>query len=316
MPVWSQIIAELSNQQPRNFDLVRRKYLCELHQHTQRNTILYASGWLQKESPASYLTINDEDIHALMETTHGLVGNSLDLILHSPGGSPEAAESIVSYLRSRFPDIRVIVPLLAMSAATMIACAADEIVLGKHSFLGPIDPQIVINTPLGVRVVAAQSVLDQFNRAKQECREPSGDLGAWIPMLSQYGPDLLVRCEAALKMSKELVTTWLKSYMFKDTEIAEEKSLTVSNWLADHQNFMSHSRHIARHDIEKKGLTVIRLENDEMLQDLSLSVFHTTTLTFAGTSAVKIVENHIGNAFIKQHMPQSQSAPIQGSENQ
>ena len=87
-------------------------------------------------------------------------GDELDLILHSPGGSPEAAEAVVSYLRSCFSHVRVIVPQLAMSAATMIACSADEVILGKHSFLGPIDPQLVLPTSLGVRMVPAQAVLD------------------------------------------------------------------------------------------------------------------------------------------------------------
>lgn len=101
------------------------------------------------------MSIGAEDIQALMEVTQGAQSRDLDLILHSPGGSPEAAEAIVSYLRSRFSHIRVIVPNFAMSAATMIACAADEIVLGKHSFLGPTDPQILIPTGLGARWVAA-----------------------------------------------------------------------------------------------------------------------------------------------------------------
>ncbi len=68
-------------------------------------------------------------MQAFIEVCYALEGETLDLILHSPGGSPEAAEAIVSYLRSRFSSIRVIVPQLAMSAATMIACAADQIVL-------------------------------------------------------------------------------------------------------------------------------------------------------------------------------------------
>ena len=120
-----------------------------------------------------------------MEVSYGLESDDgLDLILHSPGGSPEAAEAIVSYLRSRFTNIRVIVPQLAMSAATMIACAANEIVLGKHSSLGPTDPQILIPTSLGIRAVPAQAVLDQFDRAQMECADPA-KLSAWLPMLSQ-----------------------------------------------------------------------------------------------------------------------------------
>ena len=67
--------------------------------------------------------------------------NGLDLLMHSPGGSPDAAEAVVNYLRSKFTDIRVIIPQAAMSAATMLACAANRIVMGKHSSLGPIDPQ-------------------------------------------------------------------------------------------------------------------------------------------------------------------------------
>ena len=129
------------------------------------------------------MSINDEDMQAFMEVSYGLESDGLDLILHSPGGSPEAAEAIV-YLRSRFTNIPVIVPQLAMSAATMIACAANEIVLGKHSSLGPTDPQILIPTSLGIRAVPAQAVLDQFDRAQRECADPA-KLSAWLPMLSQ-----------------------------------------------------------------------------------------------------------------------------------
>jgi len=149
-----------------------------------------------------------------MEVIHGLKGPKLDFILHSPGGSLEAAEALVLYLRSKFEHIRVIVPQMAMSAATMIACAGDVIILGKHFFLGPIDPQIIINTPLGQRMVPAQAILEQFEQAKSECQDPA-KLGAWLPMLNQYGPDLLIQCENANKLSEELVQGWLETYMFK-----------------------------------------------------------------------------------------------------
>ena len=311
MPIWSEILAELSSTQqqglPPDFDGVRRKYLLQLHEHVNRNVILYASGWLQREAPPALVSIGDEDIQAFMEVIQGLSGEELDLILHSPGGSPEAAEAIVSYLRSRFSHIRVIVPQLAMSAATMIACAADEVALGKHSFLGPTDPQILLPTPLGVRLVPAQAILDQFDRAQRECADPA-KLSAWLPMLSQFGPDLLVQCENALDMSKELVRAWLETYMFKERDDSSDKAKLVSDWLADHKNFKSHGRHLSRTEIEQNQLTVNRLEKDEKFQDLSLSVFHATTHTFTGTTAVKIVESHTGRAFIKQHVVQPMPA--------
>ena len=303
MPTWSEILAELSSSTrengPPDFDGVRRKYLDALHAHTKRPTILYASGWLQKQdAPLSMTSIYEEDIHALMEVTAGMSGGDLDLILHSPGGSVEAAESMVSYLRSRFSHIRVIIPHLAMSAATMVACAADEIVMGKHSFLGPTDPQFALSTPLGLRSVPAQAVLNQFDKAQRECSDPT-KLSAWLPMLTQYGPDLLERSEMALKLSKTLVKQWLQIYMFKGVDNSETQADDISSWLANHENFNSHSRHLSRDQLEAKGMPVVPLESDQTFQDMSLSVFHATTHTFSATSAAKIVENHAGKAFIK-----------------
>lgn len=311
MPIWSEILGELSETRHGNnmpdFDGVRRKYLANLHLHSGRNVILYASGWLQRDVPPALISINDEDIHAFMEVVHGLDSDRLDLILHSPGGSPEAAEAIVSYLRSRFADIRVIVPHLAMSAATMIACAANEIMLGKHSFLGPTDPQLLIQTQLGVRSVPAQSVLDQFDCAQRECVDPA-KLSAWLPMLTQYGPDLLAQCKSASDMSKKLVKTWLENYMFRDDPRRHAKSEDISEWLADHGNFKSHSRHISRDEIQRRGINSSFLEEDSVFQDLVLSVFHATSHAFGATPAVKIVENHLERAFIKQHVDQPVSS--------
>ena len=165
MPTWSGILKELMEScgegRVPDFDGIRRKYLVLLHKHTGRNVILYASKWTQPDViPGPLISIVDEDLQGIMEVIHHLSGPNLDLIMHSPGGSLTAAESLVLYLRSKFKHIRVIVPQLAMSAATMIACAADAIILGKHSFLGPIDPQVTVSTKLGQRMIPAQAILD------------------------------------------------------------------------------------------------------------------------------------------------------------
>jgi len=118
-------------------------------------------------------------------------------------------------------------------------------------------------------------------------------------MLSQYGPDLLVQCETAIDMSRELVEAWLENYMFRSESDGADKAKRISTWLANHKSFKSHGRHVPRSDLENQGLTIQRLEEDQEFQDLSLSIFHATTHTFAGTEALKIVENHTGRAFIK-----------------
>ena len=80
-----------------------------LHQHTKRAVILYATKWTQPDPnvPPPLLSITDEDLQALMEVIHGVTESDLDLILHSPGGSLDATEAFVTYLRSKFSHIRV-----------------------------------------------------------------------------------------------------------------------------------------------------------------------------------------------------------------
>ena len=66
----------------------------------------------------------------------------LDLVLHTPGGIALAAFQISHAIKNRKGKITAFVPHYAMSGGTMIALAADEIVMGEHAVLGPVDPQI------------------------------------------------------------------------------------------------------------------------------------------------------------------------------
>jgi len=305
LPTWGEILKELQHfwdkEKKPPFDFIRRKYLKEVYQYTQRNTILYASNWTQPMNiPSELLSISDEDIQGFMEATSELKGEQVDIILHSPGGSAEATEALVLYLRSKFTHIRIIIPYGAMSAATMLACGADELVMGKHSFLGPIDPQVIVHTRLGLQVIPAQAILEQFERARKECKEDPKNLGVWLPILEQYGPALIVQCEHANDLSKSLVASWLGEYMFAGEADAGEKSKRVAQKLSEHSLYKSHGRHIGREQAKSFGLKIRNLEDDQPLQDLVLSVFHATTHTFDATLAVKIIENHQGKAFIKQ----------------
>lgn len=66
----------------------------------------------------------------------------IDLILHTPGGLVLASEQIALALNSHPAKVTVLVPHYAMSGGTLIAMAADEIIMDDHAVLGPIDPQI------------------------------------------------------------------------------------------------------------------------------------------------------------------------------
>ena len=205
----------------------------------------------------------------------------------------------MSYLRDQgFDPIRAIVPISAMSAATMMALSCDEIFMGKHSQLGPVDPQFTLITPDGPRSAPAQAILDQFELAKSDCRSPEL-LGAWAPILPQYGPALLVQAKESLDLATELVSTWLAKYMLKTDLDPEKKAKEIAATLANHKLFKTHGRHINRVQARGFGLHIDDLEKDQKLQDLVLSIFHSNIITFNLTPTGKIIENHQGGAFIK-----------------
>jgi len=66
----------------------------------------------------------------------------IDLILHTPGGLVLAAEQVANALIAHQAKVTVFVPHYAMSGGTLLALAADEVVLAPHAVLGPLDPQV------------------------------------------------------------------------------------------------------------------------------------------------------------------------------
>src|SRR3979490_163925 len=90
---------------------------------------------------ARYIDINDsEEVLRSIQMTDEKV--PLDLILHTPGGLVLAALQIAKAARDHKAKVTVFVPHYAMSGGTLIALAADEIVMCSHAVLGPIDPQL------------------------------------------------------------------------------------------------------------------------------------------------------------------------------
>ena len=294
MPDWSQILEEIKGSSG-GPDQIRRSYLKKLYSVTERNTIIYYSGWLQKPDLGERTQINDEDKHGFMNVLHGLNHTEgLDLILHTPGGGAAATESLVDYLRSMYgTDIRAFVPQLAMSGGTVIACACKEVFMGKHSSLGPIDPQMRGGIP-------AHGVIEEFERAFKEIQKDQSRILVWQPILNKYQPAFLGQCEKAIDMTNEMVTKWLSTGMFKDEDDAVGKTNKVVKQLTNYKLLKSHSRHLPPERCKEIGLNICTLEDDRDLQDAVLSVHHACMHTLAGTGVYKIIENHNGKAFLQQ----------------
>lgn len=293
MPNWNQLLDEL-NAAGGMHDVIRRRYLKEVSEITDRNVIIYYSGWLQKENITG-IEINDEDKNGFMTVIHKLDrSRGLDLILHTPGGEMAATESLVDYLRSMFgTDIRAIVPQLAMSGGTMIACACKEIFMGKQSSLGPIDPHY--------GGIPAHGIVEEFKRAKKEISEDttSSSIAVWQPIIAKYSPTLIGECEKAIDWSNEMTREWLQTGMFASEQNSDDKINNIIKELGDHALTKSHARHLSIERCRDIGLKIKTLEENDKFQDAVLSLHRACMLTFSATRAFKIVENHLGIAFIK-----------------
>ncbi len=297
MPSWNEVLSELSTigSGP---DVVRRKYLARLAARTGRNVIAYYSGWLQKPNlppnvGAAVFSLNDNDKTAFMGAVHKLDrSKGLDLILHTPGGEIAATESLVDYLHMQFDDIRAVVPQIAMSAGTMIALSCRSILMGKHSNLGPIDPQI--------GGMPAHGIIEEFERAKVEVATNPGSIPIWQVIMSRYPPTLIGQCDKAIHWSNSLVEGWLTKGMLKGNGNAVSIAKSIVANLGSPQLQLSHARHISAEDVKRLGVTVEALEADQDLQDDVLTVHHAFVHTLTATATCKIVENHIGTATVLQ----------------
>jgi ATP-dependent protease ClpP protease subunit len=298
MPNWNEVIGEIHLEQQTNpnanpLDTVRRKYLKKVSEITGRNTIAYYSGWLQKPQ-APDTAVNDKDKSGFMLAINKLDrAKGLDLILHTPGGDIAATESLVDYLYSMFDkDIRVIVPQISMSAGTMIAFASKEIVMGKHSNLGPIDPQM--------GGLACQAVLNEFEQAKADIKQNPQAAALWQVIISKYHPTLLGACKQAIEWSEKMVFQWLEGNMCNGDE---HRVKQIVSTFANHTVQKSHARHISKKECQDVGLNITDLEANQDLQDAVLTTHHAFMHTFSSTHCVKIIENHVGIAYIEQSAP-------------
>lgn len=302
MSSWEEINrefdSEIQQSGPSGVDKVRRAKLKALSVATGRPLLLYAVDMFNSakiQAAQGDISINSSDKDGFFEALRGINGDAIDVIIHSPGGSPEATESLVILLRSKFRSVRFIVPSIAKSAATMLAMSGDEIILGENAELGPTDPQMVIN---GFQH-PAHAILEQFEMAKRETSQNAATLSAWIPILQQYGPSLLTVSSTAIKLSVALVKTWVAKYMLNGESRAKSKATVISKYLSGNKH-LSHSRAIDINELIHKGVKIkYAREIGDDFAELITDVHHVTMGTFARTGAYKLYENNLGKGVYK-----------------
>lgn len=176
------------------------------------------------------------------------------IILATPGGVVEAVEKMVEVTRHHFSEVIFVVPTAAMSAGTIFCMSGDKIFMDYTSSLGPIDPQVPLESG---GLVPALGYIDKVNELID--RSNNGTLtDAELLMLQRLDLATLRRYEQARDLSVSLLKQWLVKYKFKDwsvhqttepgTEVTlqqkEERAEQIAKDLSDNNRWHSHGRMI------------------------------------------------------------------------
>jgi len=175
-----------------------------------------------------YIDINDsEDVIRAIHLTDPEI--PLDLVLHTPGGLVLAATQIARAVFKHKGKVTVFVPHYAMSGGTLLALAADEIVMCEHAVLGPVDPQLGDYPAASILKAAHQKPIaevddktlilaDQAEKAIAQMRREVGEL-----LADKYAG------EKAEEIAKLMTSgTWTHDYPIT-CERARELGLRVSS---------------------------------------------------------------------------------------
>lgn len=242
--------------QIQNEGVVHNELVARIEVLTNRNLISYTSFF---DHPAG--TIHDHDAR-LLETMLQSIDlarypDTLDLMLNSPGGSPVAAEKIVLTCRSYVKSFRVIVPQSAMSAATMVAMGADNILMTDTAELGPIDPQMVQRLAPGVEILRpAKAFIDAYLELvnkMQEAIKGGHPPHPYIELLrTKIDPPWIQVCVRARQLAERIAVDFLSRWMLNGKP-PEEVQAVVNRFLAEGEEG-SHGRAIRAAKAKEFGL--------------------------------------------------------------
>ncbi|MEA2937978.1 MAG: hypothetical protein QOC56_1482 [Alphaproteobacteria bacterium] len=174
-----------------------------------------------------YIDINDSEevLRAIQMTDEDI---PLDIVLHTPGGVVLAALQIARAIHEHKAKVTVFVPHYAMSGGTLIALAAEEIVMSKHAVLGPIDPQLGQSPAASLVRVVEQKPIERI----KDDTLVMADIGRKaIAQIKQSATDILKKrlpADKAEALAEKLSTgTWTHDYpLFAAT--AKELGLPVN----------------------------------------------------------------------------------------
>lgn len=262
----------------------RQSMIQQIEEVTGRRLLVYISNLNHPQS-----SITREDIAPFSELVGSLEKDGeVDLMIQSPGGDPNAAETIINSLSAKTKHLRIIVPQAAKSAATMMCLAADEVMMSDTSELGPIDPQIPISTAYGYVYRPAQAFLNGLKRIEDEHFEKSALNPAYYPFLQGVDAALIDFCNKSIEHSKMLAIKWLTRSMCSGQS---DKARTIAENLVNIEKYPNHGAVISYSEAQALGLNVDYKDYSDDLWQMLWRLYIRYTVEIREKEWVKVFES-------------------------
>lgn len=288
---WNNFIAANPQLTGNDLLIMRNQCYADIESLRNRPLIVYATKFLD-ELPNTPNFIDISDVDGFTDLVQSINSSEeIDVLLHSPGGRPDATERIVYILRNKFKKVHFLIPHSAYSAATMLALSGDSITLHPSATLGPIDPQI--------NGIPARSIKRGFEKVKEIIKQEGPEaLPAYIPLIEKYSLDLLELCEDSEKLSKNLVSEWIRIFMLKGAEVYENQVEEAVDFFSNYDEHLMHSRPLITNKLNKFKLNIKQADND--LSQLLWEAYVHLNGFFGLSAFVKLYENRHGVSWGKQ----------------
>src|SRR4051794_33239593 len=168
-----------------------------------------------------YIDVNDsEEVLRAIHMTDSDV--PLDLVLHTPGGLVLAALQIARAIRGHKGKVTVFIPHYAMSGGTLIALAADEIVMSRHAVLGPIDPQVGDSPAASLLTVVDKKPISEIDDKTLIQADVGRKAIGQVKMAAQRLLARRLAADQAEALAQKLATgTWTHDYPISAEEARE-----------------------------------------------------------------------------------------------
>jgi hypothetical protein len=282
----------------------RKKQLSRISKlRADRPVLVFAAALTKQRAP---IGIDYDDRVPFLDQLGNLEGESIDIILETPGGSAEIVEDLVEQIRHRFSQVAVLVPGYAKSAGTIMVMAADDILMEPASALGPIDAQIV---QAGKRY-SAHAFIQGLEKIKDEADKANRLNHAYVPILVNISPGEIQSCENLLEFSKKLVAEWLSEFNLKSwkthgatgasvtDEDRKKRAVQIAEKLCDQSQWLTHGRSIRMNHLrDDLGLQVIDYTQQADLCDAVRRYYTLLKMSFDSTAIYKVYETPVSQIY-------------------